>query len=207
MQDRIIQIMRNYGLNAAQFAEKVGVQPSSVSHILAGRNKPSLDFVTKVLTAFPSLDFQWLVLGKGAMLKANTEYVNTILGPIAKTMQTDEEEIRKEKENNRYPHADEIYNGKIVTDFIGISDRFIYRGDVIKMEKEKERQAAIKEFEQAQNRLIEDAQEVDVEDNSTEEKDNPSQETINTIPKPTTVKNKKIKQIIVLFDDGTFEIR
>ena len=73
IQERILQIMTNYGLNAGQFADKLGVQPSSISHILSGRNKPSLDFVTKLLSCFPQIDYMWLVMGKGSMFKINDE--------------------------------------------------------------------------------------------------------------------------------------
>lgn len=68
IQDRILQIMQNYGMNSGQFASKLGVQPSNISHILSGRNKPSLDFVTKILKAFPDIDYKWLVMNQGAML-------------------------------------------------------------------------------------------------------------------------------------------
>lgn len=60
-------------LTAGALAESIGVQPSSVSHILSGRNKPSLDFVNKLLVAFPQLNYDWLVNGRGSMLKKTSE--------------------------------------------------------------------------------------------------------------------------------------
>ncbi|MCH3924787.1 MAG: helix-turn-helix domain-containing protein [Bacteroidales bacterium] len=77
IQERILQIMTNYGLNAGQFADKLGVQPSSISHILSGRNKPSLDFVTKLLKSFPDIDYMWLVMGKGSMFKLKDMAINS----------------------------------------------------------------------------------------------------------------------------------
>ena len=68
IQDRIQQIMQNYGLNSGQFASKLGVQPSNISHVLSGRNKPSLEFVTKIMKAFPDVDYRWLVMNQGSML-------------------------------------------------------------------------------------------------------------------------------------------
>ena len=62
---RLQKIIDYYGLSAASFADKVGVQRSSISHILSGRNKPSLDFVMKILTAFEEVDLYWLLNGKG----------------------------------------------------------------------------------------------------------------------------------------------
>jgi len=56
-------------LSPAQLAEAIGVQRSGISHILSGRNKPSLDFVMKVLEAYPELNESWLLKGEGEMLK------------------------------------------------------------------------------------------------------------------------------------------
>ena len=62
---RLQQIIDFYDESASSFAEKIGVQRSSISHILSGRNRPSLDFVMKVLHSYPELDLYWLMNGKG----------------------------------------------------------------------------------------------------------------------------------------------
>jgi len=66
---RIEALMQKEILSASQFADKIGVQRSSISHILSGRNKPSLDFIQKVLSNFPRLESQWLIMGEGQMYK------------------------------------------------------------------------------------------------------------------------------------------
>lgn len=63
---RLEKIIQYYGLSASSFAEKIGVQRSSISHILSGRNKPSLEFIMKVLSSFPEVDLYWLLNGKGS---------------------------------------------------------------------------------------------------------------------------------------------
>ena len=63
--DRLKNIMDYYHLSAASFADKIKVQRSSISHLLSGRNKPSLDFVLKVVKEFDSVDLYWLLNGKG----------------------------------------------------------------------------------------------------------------------------------------------
>ena len=68
---RLEKIMFYYGLSASSFADKIGVQRSSISHILSGRNKPSLDFVMKVLHSYPEVDLYWLMNGKGKFPKAD----------------------------------------------------------------------------------------------------------------------------------------
>lgn len=60
---RIKKILDESELSSAAFADKIGVQRSSISHILSGRNKPSLDFILKVLDAFPTVHSDWLLLG------------------------------------------------------------------------------------------------------------------------------------------------
>jgi len=67
LQERILLLMKALGLNPTQFADEIGVQRSSISHILSGRNNPSLDIITKILRRFGEVDSNWLVLGKGAM--------------------------------------------------------------------------------------------------------------------------------------------
>lgn len=62
--ERIREVIVENDLNSAAFADKIGVQRSSISHILSGRNKPSLDFVLKILNAFPTVQSDWLLLGK-----------------------------------------------------------------------------------------------------------------------------------------------
>jgi len=62
---RLQKVIDYYGESASSFAEKIGVQRSSISHILSGRNKPSLDFILKILPAYPEVDLYWLFNGKG----------------------------------------------------------------------------------------------------------------------------------------------
>ena len=72
MKERISDFLRSENKTSAQFAEEIGVQPSGISHILSGRNKPSLDFVVRMLETYPSLSFEWLLFGKGQMYREKT---------------------------------------------------------------------------------------------------------------------------------------
>ena len=69
MKDRILEFLRRENKTSAQFAEEINVQPSGISHILSGRNKPSLDFVIKMLEKYSFLSTEWLIFGKGSMYK------------------------------------------------------------------------------------------------------------------------------------------
>jgi hypothetical protein len=70
MKDRILQFLASKSLSPTHFADLLKVQRSGVSHILAGRNKPSCDFITKMLLTFPGVNAEWLLLGRGEMYKS-----------------------------------------------------------------------------------------------------------------------------------------
>ena len=92
---RLEKVIHYYGLSASSFAEKVGVQRSSISHILSGRNKPSLDFIMKVLSSFPEVDLYWLLNGKGNFpkpeekIKENKEIIQPVKIKPSKSISTD----------------------------------------------------------------------------------------------------------------------
>ena len=65
MKDRIAHIIRSKNLTAAEFALQLGIQPSNISHLLSGRNNPSLDFVKKLKETFPEYNLDWIVMGRG----------------------------------------------------------------------------------------------------------------------------------------------
>ncbi|HAM09075.1 MAG TPA: hypothetical protein DDY34_03745 [Bacteroidales bacterium] len=69
MKERILEFLRAENKSSAQLAEEIGVQPSGISHIISGRNNPSLDFVVKMLEKYKYLSTDWLLFGKGEMYK------------------------------------------------------------------------------------------------------------------------------------------
>jgi transcriptional regulator with XRE-family HTH domain len=75
---RLQKVIDFYSLSASSFADKIGVQRSSISHILSGRNKPSLEFVMKVLSSFPEVELYWLLNGKGDFPSKKTNYIADI---------------------------------------------------------------------------------------------------------------------------------
>ena len=69
MKERILEFLRNENKTSSQLAEDIGVQPSGISHIISGRNNPSLDFVIKMLEKYSFLSAEWLLFGRGSMYK------------------------------------------------------------------------------------------------------------------------------------------
>jgi transcriptional regulator with XRE-family HTH domain len=91
--DRFRYVMKVYNETPSSFADKIGVQRSSISHILSERNKPSLDFIQKILEHYPKIDAQWLINGKQSTNeKMVTSAVNSSIEPEREDAYLQEEE-------------------------------------------------------------------------------------------------------------------
>jgi len=81
MIERIRQILATRALSPTQFADTIGIGRPVVSHILNGRNKPSLEVMQKIMEAFPDLSLPWLLKGEGPML-ASTPAATTVADTV-----------------------------------------------------------------------------------------------------------------------------
>lgn len=90
---RLEKILEYYNLNASAFADKIGVQRSSLSHLLSARNKPSLDFVLKIIEVFPEVDLYWILNGKGIFPKigSNLTTLESTKVPLQPNLQPKED--------------------------------------------------------------------------------------------------------------------
>ena len=73
MNDRLQQFLSAENLTQSQFADSIGVARASISHILAGRNKPGYEFIESVARHYPALNIEWFITGKGRMYKTASE--------------------------------------------------------------------------------------------------------------------------------------
>jgi transcriptional regulator with XRE-family HTH domain len=71
MVERILLVLKVKNLSPSKFADEIGIQRSSMSHIMSGRNMPSLDLVMKIMNKYPDINPEWLVMGVGQMMKSN----------------------------------------------------------------------------------------------------------------------------------------
>lgn len=67
LNDKIKQILVDKSISPSHFADEIGVQRSSISHILAGRNRPSLDIVQKIIRRYPDLGMEWILEDEGTI--------------------------------------------------------------------------------------------------------------------------------------------
>ena len=72
MHNRLKQFLAAENISQSQFADEIGVARASVSHILAGRNRPGFEFIESMLLHYPALNSEWLITGKGKMYKEAT---------------------------------------------------------------------------------------------------------------------------------------
>ena len=77
LNSRVQKIINYSELSLSEFADEIGVQRSNISHVLSGRNKPSLDFLMKIKDRFPEIQWEWLIEGKGTMVFSEEETAST----------------------------------------------------------------------------------------------------------------------------------
>jgi transcriptional regulator with XRE-family HTH domain len=97
MVERIKKLLQKQNLTPSQFAAEVGVQRSAVSHLLSGRNKPSLDFMLKVKRHFPEIRLDWLLLGEGRMMET-AKKVETEVPKVAQDLFAVEKEVEQKSD-------------------------------------------------------------------------------------------------------------
>ena len=97
IKDRLAHILRAKNLTASQFAELMESQPSNVSHLLNGRNKPSLDFLIKLKEVFPEYSFDWIIMGK-----------KPITMNVPNPVSNDSQDIKFEDDDKRVIEFDDI---------------------------------------------------------------------------------------------------
>ena len=101
LKNRIIEIMEKSGLTPSEFADKIEVQRSAISHITSGRNKPSLEFLIKIKHSFPEIDTDWLIFG------TEKEEISTEISPKNENV---------EKPNTSYPTLLELFDSEVKTE-------------------------------------------------------------------------------------------
>lgn len=107
MEERLKLFLAMEGLSPSQFADKLGIQRSGVSHLLSGRNKPSFEFINKMLLTFPKINPDWLITGTGKAYRGfsaeadqATDYVQDAAQAVAEQF---EESIQESPVNNQEP--------------------------------------------------------------------------------------------------------
>jgi len=117
MIDRIKKLLEKEQLSPSQFADEINIQRSSLSHVLSGRNKPSLDFVMKIKQRFPDINLDWLIFGDGDMLIKKIESSSKIIkeSPIYDTKTSNQQILNFEsqpKQSDKHADVDMTQSSK-----------------------------------------------------------------------------------------------
>ena len=126
LNDRIGKILEDSGFTSSEFADEIDVQRSSISHVTSGRNKPSLEFVTKIKAKFPEISWDWLINGEGEMKtvlakneleeKEKDKPENKIVAPPDLFSLIDDEDFGKVEMANKYQNDNSRGSFKPIND-------------------------------------------------------------------------------------------
>ena len=111
---RLKKIIEENDLSSSAFAEKLGVQRATISHLLSGRNKPSLDFIMKVIEAFPEVDLYWLLNGKGSYNRLTEKVPSSPPTNTSIDLFTENDTEHKEEVNSQIETR--VTNSNIITE-------------------------------------------------------------------------------------------
>ena len=107
MNRRLQQFLSAENLTQAQFADAIGVARASISHILAGRNKPGFEFIERMAVAYPDISLDWLILGKGKMYKRGGNDIFAQLSPVQNATESAQEGFLEAKQEVEAEMADD----------------------------------------------------------------------------------------------------
>lgn len=112
---RLETIFEYYSLSASGFADKIGVQRSSLSHLLSGRNKPSLDFIMKIVEVFPEVDLYWILNGKGYFPKSDSIEKEVLISNLTPSLFSENkaEEVKSENQPDLFSAEPTIEKNRV----------------------------------------------------------------------------------------------
>lgn len=135
MKSRIEKIIRDEGISTSKFADEIGVQRSGISHILSGRNNPSLELIQKILSRFRNINAEWLINGRGDAYKTGIKQQSFFTETEENTLQENLAEIKineeivsepaeiKQNENSQMTVSQPIDSKKIDRIIVFYNDR------------------------------------------------------------------------------------
>ena len=202
MNNRLQQFLELENINPAKLADTIGVQRSGLSHILSGRNKPSFEFITRLLAKFPHINSEWLLMGKGKPYK-DLQGENFPGTPLPSSKNGNSVNGR----NTQY--ANIPYNG---LPYNGVQYNSISNANIPSNGLQFEDSPILDSFEEFIPESSNEAHS-QISTNTTDTErviddlavSQPSENCIKPQNKPSDGKKKRIKRVIVFYNDGSFE--
>ncbi len=191
MKDRIKKIQEYSGLSLGVFASRTGIKSASLSHILNGRNNPSLDVVMKIHETFPDVSWEWILYGKGSMLNGgatslgnpSAEAVSSTSSLSNRTIFDNDPVKTVDSEPDEDNELDEDLNETEDTNVVDVED------DKVNVDQHKSSETIVTP-QKTESEIIDTFLKSDLYKNMIDAQNKP--------------KEKSVKKIIVLYDDETF---
>lgn len=199
MNNRIAEIIKKENLSNSQFAQLVGIQPSAVTHLLSGRNEPSLQVTKKILDTFRGINPEWFVMGIGDMYRKAPESV--------------ENKLDTKPKQQFYPYQQSLFpDVPIPTQEYSKENELTSNEQINRTDSSEEHFAQttnpVQQYQQPQNPRPEYQQEINTQNGQARqtytEQSTPLQEKREK-PEPTPIAPRIVKKIIVFYSDNTYE--
>ena len=126
MQERFKQLLEEKNLTATRFAAMIKVNASAMSHILNGRSKPGFDVLDKIAQAFPDVNLNWLISGKGSL------YNNRISTPAKEVEKIPVQKNLFEEEEKRFPIEENTKAEEILRPAVSVASIPTAKGKKVK---------------------------------------------------------------------------
>ncbi len=206
MNNRLQQFLELENLTPARLADTIGVQRSGLSHILSGRNKPSFDFITRLLSKFPRINADWLLTGKGKPYK-DFEGSDFSAAPLPSGHPSGQNGNFQNGRNGMYNNIQ--YNS---VPYNGIQYGSVQGMSVPYSGVQMENSPILDDFEESALEFSVSGTTPDTTYPSnnelvTENSDasQPAENCVKGQNKPSDGKKKRIKRVIIFYNDGSFE--
>ena len=199
MEERLKLFLAMEGLSPSQFADKLGVQRSGVSHLLSGRNKPSFEFINKMLVAFPKINPDWLITGNGKAYRDFPTQQSTVAAPLQTEPYTGESFNAQLEENKVTGAEPDLFSAESLTEpapqNASVAPASPSQTAQVQQDPQTPTQPEKPRQSSAPQQVI-----------APQPQKNPSE---NRVKIPAIAGNpaKRIAQITILYTDGTYEVR
>lgn len=206
MNSRLQQFLELEKLTPARLADMLGVQRSGLSHILSGRNKPGYEFLTRLFSKFPSINPDWLLMGRGKPYMDR----EASLPPAGTGQNVKQNNIPYNGIQSKYVQYDNTpYNGISYNGipYNGVQSSGVQNKDIQYPEEPILDGFSYTGMEEENTPTPENTSKYsDIEDITNNSKPSEASENrVNGISKPLAGKNKRVKRVIVFYSDGSFE--
>ena len=209
MIERIKQVIEYSQLSSSAFADTIGISRSGLTHLLTGRNQPSLDVARKILAKFPDISTEWLIMGMGEMLRPDEQSVTASFGGETAVLSAayPAENLKSDRQTNLFGEFENPANSE--SDMLDDVEIVVERDPVIADVVSKDVEENVEQAAASRPMAAEPISEVS---NPAQSNVRKSQEARQATPvrrdrrQPTVVSERKLQKIVFFYDDHSFEV-